>query len=240
MARRYPLSFSLEGTWERVRAGDNKAWRELIHHFQALVYSLATRAGLSSAEAADCFQHTWIALYEHRHNIQDSRRLPGWIVTTVRREAFRRKKTGSRQVSFDDISEPESGLLDPSEEMELVEQQHYLQSGLSRLDERCQSLLRSLFYEEEEATYEGLAKEHRLSINAIGPLRKRCLGRLKTLLEEEGFELQKQNIQGSIPLNKNLSARKKQHATLSDSEPRTAAGLAKSARRTGYGKNRKK
>ncbi len=234
------MSFSLEGTWERVRAGDNKAWRELIHHFQALVYSLATRAGLSATEAADCFQHTWIALYEHRHNIQDSRRLPGWIVTTVRREAFRRKKSGSRQVSFDDISEPESGLSDPSEEMELAEQQHYLQAGLSRLDERCRSLLNSLFYEEEEATYEGLAREHRLSINAIGPLRKRCLARLKTLLEEEGFDLPEQKLSGSKPVDQSQTALKQRQATLPDNETRKPVVLAKSANPRGSGKNRKK
>lgn len=234
------MSFSLEGTWERVRAGENKAWRELIHHFQALVYSLATRAGLSSTEAADCFQHTWIALYEHRHNIQDSRRLPGWIVTTVRREAFRRKKSGLRKVSIDDISEPESALADPSEEMELAEQQHYLQAGLSRLDERCRSLLNSLFYEEDEATYEGLAREHRLSINAIGPLRKRCLARLKTLLEEEGFELPDQKVSGPKPVDKSQTARKQRQATLSDNETRKPAGLAKTAKLRGTGNNRKK
>ena len=234
------MSFSLEGTWERVRAGENKAWRELIHHFQALVYNLATRAGLSSGEAADCFQHTWIALYEHRHNIQDSKRLPGWIVTTVRREAYRRKKIGSRHVAVEDIAEPVSNLPDPSEEMELIERQHYLQAGLARLDERCRSLLHALFYEAEEATYDGLAKEYQLSINAIGPLRKRCLARLKVLLEDEGYELSGLEKAGKQSRPKSLDARNRRAASPSVDDTRKSAGLANRPRKAVSEKKRKK
>lgn len=234
------MSFSLEGTWERVRAGENKAWRELIHHFQALVYNLATRAGLSSGEAADCFQHTWIALYEHRHNIQDSKRLPGWIVTTVRREAYRRKKIGSRHVAVEDIAEPESNLPDPSEEMELVEQQHFLHAGLARLDERCRALLQALFYEAEEATYDGLAKKHQLSINAIGPLRKRCLARLKVLLEDEGYELSGLEKAGKQSRPKTLDARNRGAASPSVDDTRKSAELANRPRKAVSEKKRKK
>lgn len=181
------MSFSLEAIWDRVRAGDHRAWRELVEHFQPLVYSLAARSGLSSSEAADCFQHTWVALYEHRHRIKESQRLPGWIVTTVRREAFRFRKQQSRLLPDENLPESASVAPDPSQELELTERQYYLEAGLARLDPRCRRLLQALFYETDETTYVGLANELKLSINAIGPLRKRCLARLRELLVADGI-----------------------------------------------------
>lgn len=205
------MSFQLEPVWQRVLAGDRRAWRELILHFESLVYSLATRAGLSSADAADCFQHTWVSLYQHRHRIKDSQRLPGWIATTVKRESFRRLRAQGRQTPLEDLPETPDGQPDPSQELEQTERQFYLEAALARLDERCRGLLRALFYEENEHSYSGLAGELGLSINAIGPLRKRCLARLREQLEMDGFSVARERGAGQ----RRKSARKPARRALS-------------------------
>ena len=46
--------------WQDVSNDIDGAWKTLINRYQALVYAVVTRAGLSAADAADCFQQTWV------------------------------------------------------------------------------------------------------------------------------------------------------------------------------------
>jgi hypothetical protein len=52
--------------WLRILNGDQTAWKTLVRQYQPLVYTIATRSGLSMADAADCFQQTFVSLFENR------------------------------------------------------------------------------------------------------------------------------------------------------------------------------
>jgi RNA polymerase sigma factor (sigma-70 family) len=173
--------------WEGILSGDAGAWRELVRKYQALVNTVALRAGLSMADAADCFQQTWVSLYEHRHRLQDPDRLSAWLVTTARREAIRLSQRSRRDVAAEAAGElaDEGPLAD--EQMVQLERQAHLEAAVAQLDDRCARLVELLFFAPEDWSYERIAEKLDISFNSLGPIRQRCLNRLKKILVESGY-----------------------------------------------------
>lgn len=174
--------------WTRVQDGNSVAWRELVHLYSDLVYSVAIRVGLSQPDAEDCAQQTWLSLFRKRKSIRDPKALPAWLITTTHRNAvalFRRLKSHSEPADFESLEDP--GKL-PDEELTRMEHQAILRAAMSQLDERCQRLLGELFFAADESSYAQLAKELKVNVNSIGSIRTRCLGKLKKTLIEMGFD----------------------------------------------------
>ncbi len=77
---------------EVVRAaaqGSQQAWDVLVDRYMPLVISVARGFRLSSKDVEDISQTVWLRLVEHIDSLREPRALPGWIVTTARREAIR-------------------------------------------------------------------------------------------------------------------------------------------------------
>ncbi len=173
--------------WDHIRQGSEAAWGILVRRYEALVYAIAVRAGLSMTEAGDCFQETWLLLYKNRHRIDTPDRLSAWITTTAKREALRLRRESRRfvEVSEEDLS---SGVQSgPDMDMEALELRALLESGLQQIGERCEQLLRALFLASESASYDQLARDIGIPKNSLGPTRKRCLEKLYSIAAEEGW-----------------------------------------------------
>ncbi len=166
------------------QAGDARAWKELVNRYQALVYTIALRVGLSMADAADCFQQSWVALYEHRKRIKDPERVAGWLATTARREAIRVYRRNLRQSDLPDDDRHIDPSALPDEELELLERQAHLENGMTQLDSRCRRLIELLFLAPEDWSYEQIAEKLEIAPNSLGPIRQRCLERLRKILSD--------------------------------------------------------
>ncbi|MEZ4651752.1 MAG: hypothetical protein R3E97_23740 [Candidatus Eisenbacteria bacterium] len=59
-----------------------------------------------------------------------------------------------------------------------------LEIALDRLDPRCAEFLRFLFFGATTPSYEQICAEFGLAIGSVGPIRGRCLERLRQILEE--------------------------------------------------------
>lgn len=173
--------------WADVLAGKAKAWTELVNRYQSLVYSVATRSGLSSAEAGDCFQHTWIALYQNRESLKDPNQLSSWLSTTARREAYRIKKRAGTSESVAKAPEPIDSSELPDETLERLELQRQFEEALSEIDGRCRELLFALFFSPQEESYKEIADRLGIAMNSLGPTRQRCLEKLKKTLIQLGY-----------------------------------------------------
>ncbi len=173
--------------WQRVLDGDSHAWAIIVKRYQSLIYTVATRSGLSQIDAADCFQQTWILLYNNRHKLQDPSRLSAWLVTTAKREAFRIKRRAGSDPGDDLANEQVDASRLPDEELLEVEKQAHLESAISQLEPRCQKLVEAFFFADEEQSYEEIAKSLGIASNSLGPIRRRCLERLRRILEENGY-----------------------------------------------------
>jgi RNA polymerase sigma factor (sigma-70 family) len=181
--------------WREVLSDDTVAWSELVGRYQPLVYAVSTRAGLSAADVADCFQQTWVVLYENRKKIKDSSRLSAWLVTTTKREAMRLRRQAERKSSIADQCEPADTNPLPDEELAILERQVQLERAIQELDPRCRKLVELFFFAPEKNTYDQIASSLGLASNSLGALRRRCLNRLKEILRRNGFPGERNNAQ---------------------------------------------
>jgi len=175
--------------WSRVVEGDPRSWRMLVERFAGLVYTMASRVGLSDGDAEDCAQQTWIALYRHRHSIRDPQTLPAWLIKTTRRRAVRMLQRLVRESSLTSVLDPGLNQPLPDEEILALERQAILEAALKELNPRCRQVLAALFLEPESKSYGAIARSLGLSANTLGPLRSRCLKKLQVILNKMGYEL---------------------------------------------------
>lgn len=168
-------------------AGSADAWGLLVKRYQALVYAVATRAGLDIVDVEDCFQQVWYLLYKNRKKITDPSRISAWLVTTAKRESIRLSRQSSATDSnIEDFEFSDTGALQ-DEELEKLESQSHLEIALNELEPRCREMLYAMFFAPENKSYDDIAGEIGIAVNSIGPIRRRCLERLKKIMEEKGY-----------------------------------------------------
>jgi RNA polymerase sigma factor (sigma-70 family) len=173
---------SNEELLKAAAAGDQGAWDALVERHNGLLWSIARSYRLSTADAADVVQTTWLRLVEHMDKIADPERLPGWLATTARRECIHLMRRTDRHAESsaempdlpDDGPAPDASLLRDERDAELWR-------ALARLDELCQRLLRVLMADPPPA-YVDVAAALGMKVGSIGPTKGRCLGKLRALM----------------------------------------------------------
>ncbi len=165
----------------RAAGGERAAWDALVERFGQMVWSTARGFRLDEATASDVAQTVWLKLIENIDKISDPERLPGWLVTTCKREALRVLNLSQRSIP----TEFEYDVADegPSLESILIEDEESRQvvAGFRALDEECQQLLRLLTVE-PALSYESISEATGRPIGSLGPTRARCLDRLKAAI----------------------------------------------------------
>jgi RNA polymerase sigma factor (sigma-70 family) len=156
------------------------------------------RYGLSTGEVEDVGQEVFWALAQQLDRIEEPERLGGWLLTTARRVSWRliRRKRQEQPNQAADIAEselPAGKLVGPAHfpnYAELVagwDRQAALQSGMAHLGERCRELLRMIFLDADEPSYDEISEQLGMPKGSIGPTRNRCLAQLRVILEGLGF-----------------------------------------------------
>jgi RNA polymerase sigma factor (sigma-70 family) len=160
----------------RCRAGDAQAWDLLVRRYERLVYSVALRNGLASDDAADVCQQTFMALLESIDRLHDDERLASWLMTVSRRHSWRVRRRDRRETPLSEL--PDSGV-DPFDGWDQVAAVH---DALERLPNPCRDLIDALYFDPAAPSYSTIADRFNRSIGGIGPLRARCLHRLRELM----------------------------------------------------------
>jgi RNA polymerase sigma factor (sigma-70 family) len=164
--------------------GDKEAWDELVDRYNGLVWSVARAHRLSTVDASDVVQTTWLRLVEHLGRLQDPERVGAWLATTARRECLRTLRQSARQLPTEELPETVTDTqLDAA--LLVEERDRALWQAFGGLSERCQSLLR-LLVADPPPSYEQVSAALDMPIGSIGPTRQRCLERLRGLAEGEG------------------------------------------------------
>ncbi len=163
----------------RCRRRDPEAWNMLVSRYERLVYSVALRNGLGAEDAADVTQGTFVTLIDSLDRIRDEDRLPSWLMTVTRRQAWRVRNLSRRHVGLEDVAE---AAEDPLADWDTVVTLH---DALAELGGTCRDLLEALYFEPESPSYAEIAERFGRSIGGIGPLRGRCLEKLRAILSEE-------------------------------------------------------
>ena len=171
----------------RARAGDQRAWREVVTRYTKLVWAVARSHRLDHADAADICQTTWLRLAEHIDAVREPARLPGWLATTARRESLRVIAGRRREAPGALPDEPDPDPSAGPETLVLIEDRdNRLWGAFAGLSERCQQLLR-LLSSAPELSYNEVGSVLGIPVGSIGPTRGRCLESLRRRLSASDF-----------------------------------------------------
>jgi len=166
----------------RASHGDQRAWDDLVERYAPLVWSVCRRYQLRSADAEDVQQTVWLKLVSRLDKIRDPAALPGWLATTTRRECVRVLRTarGARAAEHvpdaEMIPDQQAGLAE--EELLEAERHAALREALGRLPPCCQRLIGKLL-QDPPLSYAQIGGSLSIPVGSIGPLRGRCLDRLR-------------------------------------------------------------
>jgi RNA polymerase sigma factor (sigma-70 family) len=169
---------------ERARHGDEPAWRALVGRLERVVWKAVNMSTDDQQVRLDAAAATWLRLAENLQTIRDPERLPGWMVTTARREViahFRR----NRLVPDDRflLREAPATESDPLERVEESALREALRTAFRQLSTECQELLTLLVLADPPLSYDTVEAQLGRPRGSLGPTRARCLERLRQMPE---------------------------------------------------------
>jgi RNA polymerase sigma factor (sigma-70 family) len=165
----------------RARTGDKQAWDALVERYAPLVWSICRQYRLSAAHAEDVGQNVWLRLVEHLDTLRDPAALPGWLATTTRRECCQFLRSEHRlgavaATAGQDI--PDDQAVAAEQQLLIAERHAVLREAFTHLPPRHQQVL-ALLIQDPPVPYAQISATLGIAVGSIGPLRRRCLQRLR-------------------------------------------------------------
>ena len=177
----------------RCLKGDQEAWSALIDKYKNLIYSIPIKLGMYQ-DAGDIFQSVCVDLLSELPRLREHRALPKWLMQTCYHKCLHYQRAADRLVELapegtdSDAASPASSADDLPEHMLVqLEQEQILRDAISELPEKCERMVRLLFFEFPPRPYENIAEELGMATGSIGAIRGRCLAYLRKHLEKRGF-----------------------------------------------------
>jgi RNA polymerase sigma factor (sigma-70 family) len=171
-------------------SGDEQAWSELIERYNRLIFSIPLKQGLDRDQAADIFQAVCVDLVAELPRLRDPQALPAWLIQTTLHKVSKWRRRNDRYVADDgthaeQAQAPETDM--PDAFIRDVEQAQAMREAVGGLSDRCQRMVKMLFFETPARPYKDVAAQLGVATGSIGFLRGRCLDRLRSALEEIGL-----------------------------------------------------
>ncbi len=167
----------------QAASGDQGSWSRLVDHYARLVWAVTRSFRLSDSDAADVSQMVWLRLLEHIHRV-DPERVGAWLVVTTRREclrvlAFRKRVLLTYEATTFEEQPGDQPELDA--DLIALERAADVRVALETLPDRWQQLL-GMLMADPPAPYAEISQKIGIPIGSIGPIRGRCLDKLRLLL----------------------------------------------------------
>ncbi|WP_405846806.1 RNA polymerase sigma factor [Streptomyces sp. NBC_01518] len=197
------MPYTRGGTVERAEVGalvqsavdgDAAAWKALVEGLSPLVWSVVRAHRLSDADGHEVYQTVWLRFSQHLRRIREPEKAGSWLASTARNECLKVIKALRRLMPTDDpqlldrVSEertPEQSLIDSEEAASDAERIRRLWQEFEQLGERCRQLLRVLMTS-PPPSYLEVSAGLGIAVGSIGPMRQRCLRRLRARLDARG------------------------------------------------------
>lgn len=172
------------------RAGDRDAFDALVEMTTPLLWHAARSQGVSQVGAEDVLQSVWLSLLRNAETVREPRTILKWLLTCVRREAWRvagreRAQYGARPIPDEDrmdLPAPDDGT--PEVVVVRNTRQECLWRHVRQLTPRCRQLLRVIAFA-DRPDYAQIAESMGMPVGSIGPTRGRCLAKLRLLLDAD-------------------------------------------------------
>jgi RNA polymerase sigma factor (sigma-70 family) len=162
-----------------ARAGDARAWDEIVKRFGGTLRAVTRGFRLNPADAEDVIQTTWLRLLRSIDRIEDPGALKAWLVTTARRESLRSLQGRTREVpSEQPILEQVPDPVLPDERLVEDERRRAVRTAIEDLPAKARALLQ-LLLNRPDYSYEEVSAKLGMPIGSIGPTRGRLLAGLR-------------------------------------------------------------
>jgi RNA polymerase sigma factor (sigma-70 family) len=160
---------------------EQDGWKELIGRYQRLIYSVARSFCPLPEDTADLFQNVCLELHRNLHRLRNEQLLSAWLITVTRRQALAVLRSRKPEIPIEDFESP----LEPSinADTESLKKEFEVETAIRQLPDRCERLLRLLYYDIDEPSYADIAQKMGIPVASIGPTRARCLEKLKKQIE---------------------------------------------------------
>ena len=171
--------------------GHAQSWSALIDRYKNLIFSVSVRTGVSRDDSEDIFQAVCLELLLELSKLRHPEALPRWLVQVTYHKCLRLKMDRDRYLA--EASEREEGPRDcdterlPDRLLYESERSQKIRQVLFDLDSRCRQLIEALFFDSPARPYHEVARHLGLAAGSIGPIRERCLERVKRLLDKAGL-----------------------------------------------------
>jgi len=172
----------------RAAAGDELAWRHLIDGLGPLLRRVSLAYRLGEAEAADAVATAWLRLFENIGSLRDGSAVPGWLITTLRRECLTRARARGRErpvADFAGVDEPVD-VVDFDRWLLDADRREMVHRALMELSEQQRQLIVMLFAD-PAPSYAEISASLAIPIGSIGPTRCRLLGKLRGVMSEQNW-----------------------------------------------------
>jgi RNA polymerase sigma factor (sigma-70 family) len=189
---RKPSSLSDERLVALCLKGDEQAWADLVDKYKNLIYSIPIKLGMYD-DAADIFQSVCVDLLSDLSKLREPKALPKWLMQVCYHKCLEHRNRAKKQVQLEDedaenLPAPRSGSALPEEMLAQLQREQMVRDVVASLSQRCERMVRMLFFESPPRPYEDVAKELGIATGSIGFIRGRCLTGLKKKLEQMGFQ----------------------------------------------------
>ncbi|MFD4599271.1 RNA polymerase sigma factor [Streptomyces sp. NPDC058464] len=174
--------------------GDAAAWKALVEGLSPLVWSVVRAHRLSDADGHEVYQTVWFRFAQHLGRIREPDKAGSWLASTARNECLKVIRGLTRLLPTDDpqvldrVSDdrtPEQSLIDAEDEADEAERIRLVWQEFEELGDRCRQLLRVLMAS-PPPSYVEVSVALGIAVGSIGPLRQRCLRRLRARLDARG------------------------------------------------------
>ena len=159
--------------------GDERAWAALVARLDGGMRRVAAGYRLAPADVDDVVQAAWVQLFEGIEGVREPAAIAGWLATVTRRSAMRVLQSRMREELSDDMqlgAAPDAER--PEQRLLAAERRAALGRAIAGLPERHCRLMRVLLID-ADLGYDAISELLAMPIGSIGPIRGRCLDRLR-------------------------------------------------------------
>lgn len=173
-------SHSVEALISAASRGEAAAWDEIVERYAVLVVSVCRRFRLTDADLYDVSQTVWLRLVEHLPTLREPRALPGWLVTTSKRECIRVVGESHHTVLIPEPEELSSECVAVDADLLAAERRSALREAFATLPPAWRELI-TLLVADPPLTYIEISDRLGIPVGSIGPTRARCIERIRSV-----------------------------------------------------------
>lgn len=175
------------GVIESARAGDRKAFGELVSSYSGFVYSLARRTVGDPDDAQDIAQEVFVKAWLNLGLLRDCSSFPSWLAAIARRASVDHLRRRHGKTSLEGEHIEEMGACDPAPATGM---DPGLERAISALPERDRALLTMVYF--GEMTHAEVGEVLGIPEPSVRVYLLRARRRLRSLLEGREDELLQQ------------------------------------------------